>query len=962
MLTVGSLAFLNPWILAGLAALPILWWLLRAIPPSPRRQAFAAVRLLLGLEDREREAEKTPWWLLMLRIVAVAAAFVGFAQPVLNPASRVLADRDGPLLLVMDQGWASAPDWEARRAAAVSALDEAREAGRDVLFWPLGEIAQGGALPPQADADAVRPVLAGLEPASWAPGRARLLEALEAGEVPAPGQTIWLHDGLDHGAAEEAEALLSALDAAGPLRLIGPAAPTRAVVPPRLEEGRLAVGVRRVPGEPAAVGVAAIAETETGAERRIAVATAELGAGEGEGDALFDLPPELLREVTRVVLTDGPSAAGAALANGAIRRVPVGVVDPGRDAAVVSLTSASHYLRKALLPFADVREGTLSEMLAREPAALVLADYGAIAEGDRERLTQWIEEEGGLLVRFAGPRLAASISDSLGTGAVVAAEDPLLPVRLRRGGRVLGGALAWSSPRRFGPFDPDGVFRRLAANEEVEVRTQVLAEPGPELASRVWATLDDGTPLVTARTLGTGHVVLFHVTADAEWSSLPLSGLFVEMLGRLLALAPGHAPAVPEEGALDGTLWRADLVIGPRGVPEAPQGATDTVPGERLAALTAGPGLPPGLYARADRGERRAGEPAELVLSLMRPEDRLAALPPAPTGAVVETVGGTEPVRYAAAFLTAALVLALLDVIGTLWVSGRLSRPVSGVASGPGAAGAAGTAAALLLVALAAPDAARAQAVAPEDRTAVEATAETTLGYIRTGEARVDRVSARALHGLGFTLTQRTAVEPGPPVGVDPETDELAFYAILYWPLTGDTVPSPTALARLSDYIEGGGLLLIDTQSAASGFGTASAGQMRAIARALNLPPLAPVDQDHVLSRAFYLLDRFPGRWRGGRVWAEAARSRSQAEEDGDIPQFDRIDDNVSPVVVGSADWASAWAMDDEGSFMFPVGRAGDRQREMALRFGVNLVLYALTGNYKSDQVHAPEVLRRLGQ
>ncbi|MEO0624433.1 MAG: DUF4159 domain-containing protein [Pseudomonadota bacterium] len=949
MLSLGSLAFLNPWILAGIAALPILWWLLRAIPPSPRRQAFAAVRLLLGLEDREREAEKTPLWLLLLRMAAIAAALIGFAQPVVNPASRVLENREGPLLLVMDQGWASAPDWEARRTTAISALDEAKEAGRSVMFWPLGEIALGGQLPPVADADAIRPGLLGLEPASWAPDRARLVTALENGDLTLPGETIWLHDGLDHGSAG---ALLTALERAGPLRLIGPSETARAVVPPRLEDGRLAVGVLRTGDQPISVGVAAIAETETGAERRIAVAQAGFEAGETAADAFFDLPPELLREVTRVILTDGASAGGAALANGAIRRIPVGIVDPGRDASVVSLTSASHYLRKAVTPFADVREGTLSEMLERKPAALILADYGAIAEGDRVALTSWIEDDGGLLIRFAGPRLAASISDRLGTGAVVAERDALLPVRLRRGGRVLGGSLAWSTPRRFGPFDPEGVFRRLEANAEVEVRTQVLAEPSPELSQRVWASLDDGTPLVTATALGGGHVVLFHVTADAEWSSLPLSGLFVEMLGRLLALAPGHAPAVPEEGALADTLWRAELEIGARGIPQAPRGASDALAGERLAELRAGPGIAPGLYARADRGERRAGEPTELVVNMMRAGDTLTPMPEAPASATVETVGGTEPVHYAAAFLTLALLCALADVIGTLFVTGRLSRNTQARNM------AAGMIAALILV----PHSGLAQGTASTDRAAVEATAETTLGYIQTGDARTDRISARALFGLGFTLTQRTAVEPGPPVGVNPETDELGFFAVLYWPLTGDTVPSAKALSQLADYIDGGGLLLIDTQSGASGFGTASASQMRQIARALNLPPLAPVDQDHVLSRAFYLLDRFPGRWRGGRVWAEAAPERSQAEVEGDIPQFDRVDDNVSPVIVGSADWASAWAMDPQGSFMLPVGRPGDRQREMALRFGVNLVLYALTGNYKSDQVHAPEVLRRLGQ
>lgn len=942
MLSFGTLAFLNPWVLAGLAALPILWWLLRATPPSPRIQLFSAVRLLLGLEERERESEKTPWWLLLLRAVAIAAAILGFAQPVLNPADRLVEDRDGPLLLLMDQGWASAPDWAARKAVAAAALDEAREGGRQVLFWPLAS----GAEPPLADPEAVRPSLEGLSPAAWQPDRGAVLAALDAGRIPELGQTLWLHDGL---ASPEAETLLERLGALGPLHLVGPPAPAAALVPPRLEDGKLAADVLRAGGEAEDVRVVAIAEDERGAERRIAVADAGFADGDTSAVARFDMPPELIRQVSRIVLADRASAGGAALATGAIKRARAGIVDPGADAAVVSLTSASHYLRKALAPHADVSAGTLSEVLDREPAAILLADYGEIGEAERDRLTAFVEDDGGLLIRFAGPRLAAAISERL--GRIDPQDDPLLPVRLRRGGRVLGGALAWSSPRRFGPFDPDGVFRGLEAPGEVAVRTQVLAEPGPELSGRVWAALEDGTPLVTAKPLGAGHVVLFHVTAEAEWSSLPLSGLFVEMLGRLLALAPGQSGAAPEPDELAGTLWRPEVLLGADGTPRSANGTEEPVPGEALAELKAGPGLGPGLYVRADRGARRAGETTELLIALHGPEDRLSPMPAAPAGAVVETLGGAEAQPVAAPFLIAALLLALADVIATLVVSGRLSlaRP--------------GMAALLLVCAAAVPDHANAQAEGAALAEAVESTAETTIGYVRTGRTDVDRISERALFGLRLALTNRTSVEPGPPVGVDPERDMLSFYPVLYWPLRAESLPSDTALARLSDYLSGGGLLLIDTQNGASGFGGASELEMRRIARALNLPPLAVVDRDHVLTRTFYLLDRFPGRWRGGRIWAEAPPARRPGQPvNPDLPSFDRVDDNVSPVIVGSADWASAWAIDERGRFMFPVGRAGDRQREMAIRFGVNLVLYALTGNYKSDQVHAPEVLHRLGQ
>ena len=72
--------------------------------------------------------------------------------------------------------------------------------------------------------------------------------------------------------------------------------------------------------------------------------------------------------------------------------------------------------------------------------------------------------------------------------------------------------------------------------------------------------------------------------------------------------------------------------------------------------------------------------------------------------------------------------------------------------------------------------------------------------------------------------------------------------------------------------------------------------------------------------------------------------------------------DGVSPIIVGGRDWIGAWAMNDTGRPLLPMGSGGDRQREMALRFGVNLIMYTYTGSYKSDQVHIPALLERLGQ
>ncbi|WP_198945063.1 DUF4159 domain-containing protein, partial [Brevirhabdus pacifica] len=237
--------------------------------------------------------------------------------------------------------------------------------------------------------------------------------------------------------------------------------------------------------------------------------------------------------------------------------------------------------------------------------------------------------------------------------------------------------------------------------------------------------------------------------------------------------------------------------------------------------------------------------------------------------------------------------------------------------------------------------------------------------HVLTGDTRVDEVARAGLSGLSQTLFQRTSIEPADPIAVDVERDELAFFPFLYWPVTArQPLPSPAAYGRLNRYLRSGGMILFDTRDAdIGGFGSATpeGRRLQQIAAPLDVPPLEPLPRDHVLTRTFYLLQDFPGRHAGGPVWVEAAPP--DAEQAEGMP-FRNLNDGVTPVVIGGNDWAAAWAIDAGGNRMFRVGSgfAGERQREMALRFGVNLLMHVLTGNYKSDQVHVPALLDRLGQ
>jgi hypothetical protein len=307
--------------------------------------------------------------------------------------------------------------------------------------------------------------------------------------------------------------------------------------------------------------------------------------------------------------------------------------------------------------------------------------------------------------------------------------------------------------------------------------------------------------------------------------------------------------------------------------------------------------------------------------------------------------------------------LLLVDAIAALWLAGRLSGPIGR------------TAGAVLVAALVAWRAGPVRSahgavgdgdgLTLEDELALLATSEVTLAYVVTGDPELDRTSQAGLQGLTNTLWARTSVEPAPPIGVNLETDELGFFPMLYWPVSPEQeMPSAEAYRRLNDYLRSGGMIVFDTRDAhigGFGSGTPEGRRLRLLAAPLDIPPLEPIPPDHVLTRTFYLLQDFPGRHVSRDVWVEAAPP--DAEQIEGMP-FRNLNDGVTPVLIGGNDWAAAWAVDNTGRALLPVGRGmtGERQREIALRFGVNLVMHVLSGNYKSDQVHVPALLDRLGQ
>ncbi|MEM7444280.1 MAG: DUF4159 domain-containing protein [Pseudomonadota bacterium] len=915
MLTLGPVSFIQPWLLLGLASLPILYWLIRATPPAPRTVRFPALRLLHGLRPEEETPARTPWWLLLLRLLLAALIIIACAGPVINPTAGLPGS--GPVLLLVDNGWAAGRDWSARQTILAQAIDAAERADRPLR---VAASAADGPGPPPSVSGLMRPADARgwaeqLAPRPWTGNRNALLDSIESLDTSSGIETLWLSDGLDDADAMQ---LAETLRRIGPLTVFTPdeAELPWLIHPPETEGSDLYFLVERIASSLGGSGILRVVGDDG---RILARRPFSMAPEAGEEDVRVALPAEARNRVFQAIIEDIEGVGSVALIDERWRRRPVAIVGEAPEDSSQPLLSESYYLDRALAPFAEIWYGDLDELLERRPAVVVLPDSGQITDEQAENLDGFIDG-GGVVVRFAGPLFAAN-------------PDRYVPVPLRAGDRTLSGALSWTTPQPLAPFPVDSPFNGLSLPEDVLIERQVLAQPGPLVNARTWARLADGTPLVTAeqRTgadgAAAGWLILVHTTAGPDWSNLPLSGLFVDMLRRIVALSAGVAEdtqsvALRPISVLDGFGRLNDA-----GGTAMPIGAGD------FADTLAAPGHPPGVYGAGE--SRRALNLAPSVMPLAPLQ--------IPSG--IPTRGydtGSEFVLFPF-LLAAAMALAVIDLLASLAIRGLLPSLRS-----KRAATASLTALIALASALATPDSARAQPQSlPSETLALLAANGTYLAYVVTGDPSVDAISQAGLDGLSRVLTQRTAVEPDGALGVDLERDELAFFSLLYWPIT-ETQPTPSSRAfdRLNEFLAHGGTILFDTRDA--GFAGANEADLRRLTAGLDIPPLSPVDPDHVLTRAFYLLQVFPGRYADDELWV------MDADE--------TVNDGVSSVIIGANDWASAWAMDSAGNPQFTTVPGGEWQREIAFRFGINLVMYVLTGNYKADQVHVPAILERLGQ
>lgn len=906
--------FLSPYLLFALLLLPLIWFFLRATPPRPKTQSFPPIRLLHQLQTKAQESVHAPWWLILLRLLAVALLIIGLARPVFPSKNLSVQHSKDPILLIIDNGWASAPQWQQFVNNAAQILTQAQQKNTPVHLLLTAPDEQNNALTIKTlSANTSSSVqLNPLHPMAWPVDHGKAAELIQ--KSPHYKTIYYLSDDIEHPQDQVFQKTITKGTTLYTVRSqyenISPLLLTNNT---QTQNG-FTQSVTLLP-QPLPQELTIQAFTQQG--ELVNSVTKTIPAHTTKADIEFILPLEARNKVDYLQIANHSGAGNIFLLDERNRKHIIGFIS-NSNSANTPFTGSLYYLKKALAPLGEIKEGSVQQLLTQPLSVLIAPDTVFSDQKTEKELQQWVEK-GGMLIRFSGDLLAGSTLNQQ--------ETPLIPLPMLQGTRELGGAMTWEKPQQIAPFSKESPFNGLSIPKDVTINKQILVKPALDNDQYVWAKLEDGTPLVTHRTIGKGQVILFHTNSTPDWSSLPLSSLFEDMLNRIIQISFGV------QSTQAGEILNPILTLNGSGALQAPSPYTKSISFETLQKINISPEHPPGLYGNNG---------TTIALNL---GDHVSALKAsAPLGKVI-TLGKTSlSYTLGSLFIVFSVVLFLFDILASLFLRGYLKRS--------------STASSVMVIALCCWSV---SGYAQPTSTVPDAALHTRLAYILTPDPTVNAASKQGLEGLSKFINDRTSLKLASPQGVDPTKDNLAFYPIIYWPITADLQQNPQRNDVLNDYIAHGGLLVLDTQGHDSSssieplhadqFAGEASGTSQALKNAtegLKIPALSRLSDKDLLSRTFYILHDFPGRYNAMPVWIAQSNPL--------------VNDGVSSVIVGENDWAHAWAVNQDGSPTYPIFPNTEEQRNLSYRFGLNLVMYALTGSYKADQVHVSALLKQLGK
>ena len=509
--------------------------------------------------------------------------------------------------------------------------------------------------------------------------------------------------------------------------------------------------------------------------------------------------------------------------------------------------------------------------------------------------------KGGTLIRFSGERLVEKKSNFLPS------QDTFGRIRNIEGQLTINKKLFISD------FKKDSIFHGLSVPQDIIINKQLIFDTFPKQV-KVLATLNDNTPLVSMIKYGEGEIILFHVGANNDWSNLPISSLFPDMINRVLLFSKDYNPSNFKNLNLHKEIDGFGNLVSPKKIV-----SMDSF--DKLKTLKPSFNNPPGQYENNQ---------ISIVLNLSTNINQNKTEKTNPS--VLSNYSFKNTKDLSSTILKVILSMFIIDILIIIMIKNNVIFSKFFTKRNN-----------LIVFILFSLTFIKLDSLVAS---------ETFLAYIKIEDTQINNISENGLETIRNLLITRTSINPKGVIGLDIKSDYIYSYPFIYWPLTKNllSIKKPEII-KIKNYLNNGGILFFDI----IGFSRKNLNlkekkfkEIRFFLNEIGANELSIIPKGHTLTKSFYLLNKFPGKWDNRILFVENSNLQYK--------------DGVSSIILGFNDWAKAWASDINNLPLFPVVPGGERQRELSYRFGINIAMYALTGNYKSDQIHSKSILKRLSK
>lgn len=908
------ISFTNPLALIGLLSLPAVWFVIKLTPPRARTISFSSLFIIEKLKSSKKSSQKTPIWLLLLRMLIILILVLTLSDPYINLSKTFKSNSN--TIIIVDDGWSSASNWGSYQKNAKNIIKEIKNNNKGVYIISSTLVNKKQPNLSLMSYKEANVFIDNLQPNPWQIDRAELIKAINKKNLNENLNVFWIRSNLNKSKVLTEEYFYNFLiKKYKNIEIISPENNIKIINKPTLKYDSIIISLTRfkndIVDEKSSIRITGL-NNKIIYEKELTFLNKSLQTEE----EIF-LPIEILSQISKVNIKNESNAAATYLFDDKWRKKRISIISDDNNYDSKPLLSSIYYLKKALSPYGKILISDIENSINLNSSIIVMPDRGKIDPILKNKLLKWVKK-GGLLIRFAGPRLANSKTD-------------LLPIKIdAKESRYMGGALTWESPLTFAEFDKNSIFYGIKIPQEVKIKRQVIANSSYSSEKLIWARLEDGTPIVSSSKDEKGWLVLFHTTANNEWSNLPISQLFLSMMNRLTMLGKGYDERLYTEklplkmylngyGGITKPTYKANIAINQHDQLYYPSYS-----------------MPPGIYGNTSIAI--ALNLAGTIEGSDKNNSFLGSEILSKKNYVPDTINLKNFLLYSLIllFLLDTLIAFILKskMINIFNLKFNLKKKYN-----------------LFILTF---------FVILFNSNYLEAETykyinNTSLAYINTGDLETDNISHLGLLSLSKKLSKRTSIEPSYIVGVNINYDEIYPFPFLYWPvINNQIVLKKNTVFKIKHYLRNGGIILFDTQD---NFNYDNSLVKKSNIRAQNLrdtisqfdvPTLVRIPKRHTINKSFYLLKSHPGKWNDGDLWVESSFSDSK--------------DSVSSIIIGSNYWSSAWALNDNDEPIFPVIPNGEEQRELSYRFGINLTMYAMTGNYKSDQIHNKAILQRLGK